>query len=218
MTLMMLHDFSQLPVMQGEREVKGVIRWDALGPHIALGKSCVVVRDCMEPHHEVSSEVSLFAALPGIIQHQYVLVRAPDERITGIVTTTDVSLQCRQLAEPFLLLGEIENHIRRLIDGKFTVDEAKAAQDTADSERQVQSVADLTFGEYVWLLGNDERWAKLGIAVDRKLFVSELDTVRRTRNDVMHFDPDGAASEDLAVLQRFVGFLQRLHTFQHDAP
>ena len=34
-----------------------------------------------------------------------------------------MSLRFQQLAEPFLLLGEIENHIRRLIDGKFSLED-----------------------------------------------------------------------------------------------
>lgn len=81
----------------------------------------------MEPWREITVDASLFAAIPAIVEHQYVLVRAPDRRIGGIVKTTDLSLQFRQLAEPFLLLGEIENHIRRLIDGKYTLDEVRSA-------------------------------------------------------------------------------------------
>ena len=36
-TLMLQHDFSQLPVMQGEREVKGVVTWKSIGSKQALG-------------------------------------------------------------------------------------------------------------------------------------------------------------------------------------
>lgn len=36
-TLMMQNDFSQLPVMQGEREVKGVVSWKSIGSRLALG-------------------------------------------------------------------------------------------------------------------------------------------------------------------------------------
>ena len=34
-----------------------------------------------------------------------------------------------------------------------------------------------------------------------------LDEVRRIRNDVMHFDPDGIAEKDLDTLRRFDQFL-----------
>ncbi len=38
-TLMLEHDFSQLPVMQGEREVKGVITWKSICSRLALASS-----------------------------------------------------------------------------------------------------------------------------------------------------------------------------------
>lgn len=39
-TLMLLHDYSQLPVMQGERTLKGVITWQSIGTKLALGRRC----------------------------------------------------------------------------------------------------------------------------------------------------------------------------------
>jgi len=48
------------------------------------------------------------------------------------------------------------------------------------------------------------------LGVDRVVFGKGLDEVRRIRNDVMHFDPDGLSDEDLATLRRFVQFLQGL--------
>jgi hypothetical protein len=43
--------------------------------------------------------------------------------------------------------------------------------------------------------------------IDRKTFTDELKRVGRIRNDVMHFDPDGVAPEDLAILRKFARFL-----------
>jgi hypothetical protein len=45
---------------------------------------------------------------------------------------------------------------------------------------------------------------------DRKWFVSELQRIRRVRNDVMHFDPDGIAEDDIDALRTFAGTLQEL--------
>ncbi len=153
---------------------------------------------------------SLFDVINIVAQYDYVLVRASDRRISGIVTASDLSLQFRQLTEPFLLLGEIENHVRRLIDSRFSVDELRECCDPDDTRREVQGVADLTFGEYIRLLQKPERWAKLGIAIDRAIVVTQLDKVREIRNDVMHFDPDGIPPEDLEVLRDFSQFLQKL--------
>jgi predicted transcriptional regulator len=209
-TLMMDNDFSQLPVMTSDREVKGVISWTSIGSRFALGKTCHAVREAMDPHVEIRTDASLFATLNMIADHGYVLIRAMDGRITGILTSSDLAEQFRQLAEPFLLLSEVENHIRRIVEGKFTVEELSSARDSSDPSRVVKSVADLTFGEYLRLLENPERWDKLKLPIDRKVFVVKLDRLRRIRNDVMHFDPDGIPEADLDALRDSAKFLQRL--------
>jgi hypothetical protein len=166
----------------------------------------------MDEHHEIRADASLFLAIPIIVQSQYVLIRGADELITGIVTASDLSLQFQQLSEPFLLLGEIENHIRRLIGDHFGVAELTAARDPSDADRPINGVEDLAFGEYIRLLENGDRWEKLNIAADRKTFIAELARVREIRNDVMHFDPDPLPDSDLDTLRRFAQFLQRLQT------
>jgi CBS domain-containing protein len=209
-TLMLRHDFSQLPVMTNNRDVKGIISWESIGSRLALGKTVTVARECMKAHHEVSLNDSLFRVIAQIVEHSYVLVRGEDRTITGIVTTTDLSLQFQQLSEPFLLLSEIENHVRLLIDGRFTADELTTAKGSADPDRKIKSVADLTFGEYIRLLENPTNWTKTGLTVDRAIFVRELAQVRRIRNDVMHFDPDGITDDDHQLLLYFVQFLHKL--------
>ncbi len=209
-TLMITHDYSQLPVMTSDREVKGVITWASLGSQLALGKTCKYVRECMVPHKEISSDTYIFAAVDDIIANQYVLIRNPEHVISGIVTTSDLSLQFRQLGEPFLLLGEIENYIRRMIQDKYTESELKAACDPSETEKEIKSVSDLTLGEYLRLIENPDNWEKLDVSIDRESFVKKLDDIRRIRNDVMHFDPDGIADEDIARLRDFVRLMQAL--------
>lgn len=209
-TLMLLHDFSQLPVMQNERDVKGIVSWEVIGSKLAVGSKVSTAADCMRPHHEVGSHESLFKVISQIVEHSCVLVRDETRVVTGIVTTADLSLQFQQLSEPFLLLSEIESHIRALIAGRFTQAELKAVRDPSDSDREISSVSDLTFGEYIRLLESPERWLKTGIKVDRGLFVKELDEIRRIRNDVVHFDPDGIEPKDHARLLKFVQFIHEV--------
>jgi CBS domain-containing protein len=213
-TLMMTNDFSQLPVTTSEREIKSIVSWNSIGSRVVLGQTGKNVRDVMDLHQEIRADASMFQAIPIIVQYGYVLVRGGDNRLTGIVTASDLSLQFQQLAEPFLLLGEIENHIRGMLDGKFEVADFAAIRDPSDNTRAIEGVSDLTFGEYVRLLENDARWAKVGIALDRKVFCQNLDQVRKIRNDVMHFDPDGVPPLDLERLREFARFLQRLQTIK----
>lgn len=209
-TIMLINGFSQVPVMQSDRDVKGVISWESIGARLALGRRCTEVRECMSPAQVIGAEKSLFAAIDIIAQCQYVLVQAADRTISGIVTASDLSLQFQQLSEPFLLLGEIEQHIRRLICGKFTADELKGVRDPNDSGREIESVADLAMGEYIRLLEDPTYWERLGLPIDRAAFIEHLQTVRRIRNDIMHFDPDPLGRDDLASLRQFAVFMRSL--------
>ena len=209
-TLMMANDFSQLPVMSSERDVKGVISWHSIGTRLGLGKGGGEVREVMDTYHEIPLYASLFQAIPIIVLHQYVLVRGKDKSIVGIVTASDLSLQFQQLSEPFLLLGEIENHIRRILSSRLSVPELAAAKDPGDDGRTVERASDLTYGEYLRLIENPGQWCKLSLPIDRAAFANQLDRVRAIRNDVMHFDPDGIPADDLGHLRKMVGFLQRL--------
>ena len=98
-TLMLTNDFSQLPVMSGDRDPKGMVSWSSIGSRIALGQKCENVDDCMDSHRVISYNTSLFDAIDEIIKNQYVLIEDSQRRISGIVTTSDLSLQ---LGEPFL--------------------------------------------------------------------------------------------------------------------
>jgi CBS domain-containing protein len=209
-TLMLAHGFSQLPVMQNERDVKGVLSWESVGSRLALGAAGSEAKDFMVPAQIIPYEQSLFAAVEIIVKFQYVLVQAPDRKITGIVTAADLSGQFHQLSEPFLLLGEIEQHIRSLIGGKFTKDELKSACDPSDSGREVRNVADLTLGEYVRLMENPANWQKIGLKIDRPIIIAQLNRVRLIRNDVMHFDQDQLATGDLSTLRNFALFMRWL--------
>lgn len=212
-TLMLTHDYSQLPVMTSDREVKGVISWRTIGSRLALGCDGNKVSQFMDDSQIVSIETSLFDAINTVSEVEYVLVQAADRTICGIVTATDLTFQFRNLAEPFLLIGETENHVRKLIHGKFSVEELQGIRVENDPQRVVESVADLTFGEYVRLIENEDRWAKLNINIDRVEFKKQLDHVREIRNDVMHFDTDGLSDDDIASLRDFAAFLRSLRKF-----
>lgn len=210
-TVMLTNNVSQLPVMTTDRDVKGMISWSSIGSRLAMDNKADSVSHYMETHYEVSADVSIFSAIEVIAENDYVLVRDSERKISGIVTASDLSLEFHQLGEPFLLIGEIENHIRLLVANKFSAVELKNACDPSDSEREVTDVSDLTFGEYVRLLEDPKHWERLALQLDRKTFIDQLKSVRDIRNDVMHFNPDPLDEEtELKVLRKCVLMLQRL--------
>jgi len=209
-TRMLAHDFSQLPVMSSERDVKGVISWKSIASRLAMGQSGECAREFMDPVEILDASASLFDAINVIVDKQYVLVRAPDKRIVGIVTSSDLSVQFQSLTEPFLLLAEIENDLRRVLQARFTKEELNASKDPLDTGRVIDSAHDMTFGEYIRLLENPAHWQKLGEHLDRSVFIDSLRAIKEIRNDVMHFDPDGIPLDDLNALRAFSRFMHRL--------
>jgi len=208
--LMMKFEYSQLPAMIGERTVRGVISWKSLGKRLAMGKQCTLVRDAMEVVHVIDLDTSLFDAIPLIAKHDCVLVRDDNNKVCGIMTPFDVGHTFVELGEPFLLLGEIENHVREMIDGRFSKAELEEARDPLDAGRPINDVSDLNFGGYVHLLQKPEAWDKLQIKLDRATFINYLERVRLIRNNTMHFDPDGIEDSELQELREFSNLLKQI--------
>lgn len=211
-TVMQLRDFSQLPVMTGQREVKGIISWKSIGTRMVLGCKCEFVRDCMDYAQVIDIETPLFDTIGDITKHGYVLVRDRQAQnvISGIVTASDLSNQFQNLAGPFLLAGEIEGHLRNLVHGKFTVDQLRKVSANAPNGKEINSADDLTLGEYCRLLEKPEHWDLLGLQIDRKEFVEHLDKVRDIRNDIMHFKPEGLDEAETRLLQDVAKFFEEL--------
>lgn len=213
-TRMLLHDFSQLPVMQSTHTVSGIISWKTIGARMSLGLSCELVRDCTEPAKKVPQTTPLFGVIGTIAESGYVLVHESEtnHKIIGIVTASDLSNQFAQLAGPFLISGQVERHLRNLVHKSFSVEEMqKACGVSAEGDvKSITGAADLTLGEYHRLLGKPERWDKLNLKVDRTEFLKHLDIVRKIRNNVMHFSPDGLSDEELQDLDSAAGFLDSL--------
>lgn len=213
-TLMLTQDFSQLPIMQGDRDVRGAISWRSIASRLATGQEGKLAKEFSDPVEVVDATVSIFEAVASVVRNQYVLVRATDRKIVGIVTSSDLSEQFQFLTEPFLLLSEIENDLRRIIQSKFESSDLIAVKDPSDVQRVINSVHDLTFGEYIRLMENPDLWSKLQLPLERKVVIASLKKVKEIRNDVMHFDPDGIPAEDLKTLRDFAAFLARLRTLK----
>lgn len=212
-TIMLLNGYSQLPVTQGEYHVKGVVSWESIGVMTSLGRNCEFVHQCMDTEYqEIGVSALLFEAVGIIERSGYVLVK-DNNKITGIVTASDIAQQFEQLSTPFLLVGEIEGQMRRLlIRGKFTPEQLSASQNPQSaSPKPIDGPEDMTFGDYVQLLGKEENWSRLGLSgIDRNEFVDRLDEVRKIRNEVMHFSLDDLPPGTTQKLKDFAGFFRNL--------
>jgi len=124
-TKMLFHDYSQLPVIQGAHDVKGIISWKTIGARLSLHRPCKHVYECMETAKKVAKTTPLFDVIGTVADCGYVLVQESDSNSTicGIVTASDLSNEFAKLAGPFLLSGQIEGHLRNLVHCNFSVQE-----------------------------------------------------------------------------------------------
>lgn len=206
-TIMQMNGYSRLPVMKNQRDVSGMVTWESIGIRLAFGRECTYVRQCMEPAEVVPGTTRLLDAINSVSRHGYVLVRGTDRTITGMVTATDLTEQLGQFAGPFLFVGEIEGHLRNLIQGLFTLEELRAA---SGDDRPIEGSSDLTLGGYCRLLESADNWERLDLGIDRAEFNRHLNAVRELRNDVMHFNPDGFGDDQRKTLKNVARFFDQL--------
>lgn len=209
-TLMLKFKYSQIPILSSKKEVFGMVSWKSIGKALALGKKCELVSDCYEPVEVMNFDEPLFKAVKIVLDKEVILVRDYKKEISGIVTATDIGEQFLILSEPFLLIEQIENLIRRLLNGKLTLDDINNVLDIEKYEKEIKHLSDLSFGHYVRILENQLLFEKIGIFVDRVILKKMLSEVNVIRNEVMHFNPEALQKEDLHILRQTLDFLQSI--------
>ncbi|SFE89492.1 CBS domain-containing protein [Actinoplanes philippinensis] len=211
-------NYSQIPVIDGMAEIKGVITWSSIAARYEKGEvptlANAMVQDSIpmaEVHHD------LFSRLPELRQYGYLLVRDNNGIFVGIITGDDITGQFHTLALPFFLVGEIESRLRLCLGPKLTGDPVRALKGPNHSG----DFSKLMFGEYIKLLSGDQQnaglracadtnWASLGWGVDRTQFVAQLDRVRIIRNQIAHFDEEPLSPHEIDELREFSGLLKQL--------
>ena len=207
-TLMMMHNFSQLPVMSNPKTVAGLITWETIGNGITNGISSNEVKDFLKTHVvKLELDTPLLEAIRTVIKEEIVIVLKKDKSLSGIVTITDISSQFFTLTEPFLLLEKIENLIRLLLDEKFLLEDLVSV--CFDGEK-AEFIDDLNFGQYIRLIEKETNWQKLNLSIERVPFIKQLDKIRNIRNDIMHFDSEGITIEQREDLNNMANFLYEL--------
>lgn len=210
-THMTLDDYSQLPVIDTGGGLRGAVTWKSIA-HAALTGTTTLVHQALVDAPDRPFDAELIDVLPELLTSGFIVVMGPDKEVAGIVTMADVVEAYGDLASPFIVVGEIDHLLRRVLRTQLTETELADAVSTAT--RHVGSFDDLTFGDYQSLLGRKELWSQLGTVLDKKVFVRRLDEVRRMRNSLAHFDPDPLEEGELDKLRRF---LDAVRSLAHDA-
>jgi CBS domain-containing protein len=209
-TLMLFHNFSQIPILSSKKDVYGLISWKSIGRALSLGKNCIVASDCYESVEVVNYDEPLFKAVKIVLEKEVVLVRDFKNEISGIVTATDIGEQFLILSEPFLLIEQIENFIRLILKDKLTYDDISKVLDPDKIEKEIKNLSDMSFGHYIRIFENEELFNKIELKIDRVMLQKMLKDVNKIRNEVMHFSPEEMDENDLLNLRRIQNFLQQV--------
>ncbi|WP_339869382.1 CBS domain-containing protein [uncultured Algoriphagus sp.] len=213
-TLMMLHNYSQLPVMNGPKSVVGYISWETIGYGLSNGCKSEDVRDFMLTDFVILDyETPLLEAISIIIKKEFIIVQKQDRSVCGIITIADISAQFLTVSEPFILLEQIENHLRQILDGKFLIQELKDFCRVLEIDREIENIDNLNFGDYIRILEKPDHWERFKLTIDRVHFIKQLDKVREIRNDIMHFDPEGITDVQRDDLYKMAKFLKEIRKF-----
>lgn len=210
-TLMLLHDISQVPVLdRGGRDLLGSITWRSLA-QCEEPLDGAIARRAMETRNPVAhSDDDLLDHIGTIVRYEYLYIRDPKNVIVGILTATDLAESFHNAAGSFIKIGEIENRIRLIID-QLPLPVIEAAR-APSSTRSVNSASDLSFGEYVRILENPELWSQLALPFDRALIVENLKSVNAIRNDVMHFRPGKLDVQMIEAIDRCLNWIRTINT------
>lgn len=205
-TKMLLFDYSQLAVMAGERNLHGAVTWRSIAK-IRHQRPDAPLSAAIVPAIEVSYADDLIGVLPRLADEEFFFVRGPQRTISGIITASDVVRTHGEMTAPFLIVGEIDQTLRWILEDAVDIDMVAELCDT-DGARQIDSFDRLTMGDYQRVLENPEAWATLGWPLDRKTFTQRLKGICEVRNNIMHFNGDPLPDDVLSMLKNFLALLR----------
>jgi len=211
---MIEHDFGQLPVVDDENHLLGMITYEGIARaarNFNAKPEMLLVRDAIvnAPTHYL--EDNLFDLLDELKEANAVVIIATDRTPIRIVTGYDAAEFLRGRTEDLMHIEDIEFILKELIrksytdaNGQLDVEKLQSAV-TKSGELKTEPAAskkartfdDLTLGGYINLLMQDDIWNFCAPILDfeKGSLYTLLEKIRQTRNDLAHFRKEISASE-----------------------
>lgn len=204
-TRMKFNGYSQLAVLNSPWNLRGAVTWESIAYRRHVNPDAVLAEAIIDAR-AVRYDEPLIDVLPYLVNDaDFVFVTDETKKVTGIVTNADVVDKYREISNPFILIGELDQVLRQIIARTFTM-----AEITPLCHHAVTSFDDLTMGDYQSILGNSDRWDQLGWPLDRAEFIARLNELRTIRNDVMHFNPRDLPPNTIGKLRKMLDILRDL--------
>ncbi|NUT53098.1 MAG: CBS domain-containing protein [Saccharothrix sp.] len=205
-TKMVINDYSQLPVLANERQLRGAVTWKSIA-RARHANHAPSFSQAIGSARDVAYNQDLVDVLPILAEQDFVFVRDQTERIAGIVTASDLAAEYGATATPFFLIGELDQRLRRIIAATYDFAVVRALCDP-EGARGIATFDDLSIGDYQRVLENKDCWDELAWPLNRKVFVERLDQLREIRNDLMHFNPGSRPDDDVQKIRNMINLLR----------
>jgi CBS domain-containing protein len=199
LAIMLEKRYSQLPVVDGGT-LRGVFSLWSLAHQIAdapqLKIADLKVADVMEDLPAVTVSDSLHSILQLLNHHDALLVNSP-HGLQAVATPIDVLKYFYSVAQPFILVQEIELALRDLITHCAGTGLPECIEHALGSTYQRTNrplptdLYEMTFDDYRALITTKSNWPLFEpiFGSNRELVVAKLSRARDIRNEVLHFRP-----------------------------
>jgi predicted transcriptional regulator len=210
-TIMLLNDFSQLPVLDSNSHAKGILRWPTIIKGLLDAKPIGKASDWATEARTMHRDRSIYDAFDEVLSYEYVLVTQDHTTVCGIVTAYDLGVYSHETLIPYMLVEEVELALRQLVK-KHQLDRRKQ-KGPNDKPKQSQDEKVPSLGELIATLRHEDNWQKLPTRMSQAEFLGVMDTVHRYRNSIMHFNQQPTAFgtakpaleiQSLKVIARFL--------------
>lgn len=210
---MVTNDFSQLPVVDEQGHLTGIISEQSISRtyfHISEQVSLfdLFVDHCLEKPVTLSAEADIFEALERLESANSVVV-VDGKKPIGILTYYDATRFFQERTKGLILVEDIEITLRGYIEAVCdTESKMKAALviafgiDKRDSSSPAKQYEGMSFWDHVQFISTEKNWPKFQAYLEpKRLFQSLMEQVRDIRNQLMHFR-DEVSSIQFDALQR----------------
>lgn len=201
LALMLENDFSQLPIVDEQDNLTGIITENSILRIYYHSKDRTSLLEKTVDHCQNSSPITIeaendiFDALD-LLQKTYAVVVVKNRKPIGILTDYDTTNFFRNNSEEMILVQDIEISLRQYIDSILENDRAKLAammhafgtERNGDPTKPAREYEALTFGEYIQLITCDRNWEKFEeIFESKEIFLNLMNAARDIRNQLAHY-------------------------------
>lgn len=212
-TLLLMNNYSQLPVVTGRNKIEGYISWQTIHSALLHGTKGTSVEDFYSTdYHTFPISSTILDILQEIERNEFVMLYDEKDCICAILTASDFTKQYMQLVQPFILLYEFEKSLRCLLSGVLLEEDIKTIlqPENCPNTNHIH-IEDLTLGQYCLWIEQDNNFDKLQLPnTNREAFLHQIGVIREIRNKVMHFRTIGLCSSEMNILRNTVRYMRAI--------